>query len=218
MESKKIHNNGQARIFNNPILESLSKTRPWIIYSIYIPGCSYLLYFSSVSLGYSLAFITFLFFTGMFSWTLFEYVAHRYLFHYEATSPLGQRIVYIFHGNHHEYPRDRERLFMPPVPSIIFALTVFGIIFSLSALLTGTGNYAFSFFSGFLIGYLIYVSMHYAIHRYPPPKRFKALWRNHHLHHYKFPDHGFGVSSTLWDIIFGTVPKRDLHKDQPNEA
>jgi sterol desaturase/sphingolipid hydroxylase (fatty acid hydroxylase superfamily) len=33
----------------------------------------------------------------------------------------------------------------------------------------------------------------------------KPLWRNHHLHHYKNEHHGFGVSSTLWDLVFGTM-------------
>jgi sterol desaturase/sphingolipid hydroxylase (fatty acid hydroxylase superfamily) len=37
----------------------------------------------------------------------------------------------------------------------------------------------------------------------------KALWRNHHLHHYKAPEKGFGVSSVLWDVVFGTVPKKE---------
>ncbi|HEY0897413.1 MAG TPA: sterol desaturase family protein [Sphingobacteriaceae bacterium] len=213
MENR-IHNQGQAKIFENPVLETLSKTRPWVIYAIYIPLSAYLLYYSSSSLGYSSGFIAGVFFIGMFSWTLFEYVAHRFLFHYEATSELGKRIVYIFHGTHHEYPRDKERLFMPPVPSVFFALVVFFLQYLLFRLFTGSGDYTFIFFPGFLIGYLIYVSMHYAIHRYPPPKRFKALWRNHHLHHYKYPDHGFGVSSTLWDVIFRTVPRKDLGRER----
>lgn len=207
MHFEKIHNKGQARLFKNSFLESLTKTRPWVIYSIYLPLCGYMLYYSHASLGFSISFIVILFFTAMLSWTLFEYFAHRYLFHFEAESRLGQRIVYIFHGNHHEYPRDRMRLFMPPVPSIIFASVVFAIIWGLSYLFTGTGNYAFVFFPGFVIGYLLYVSAHYAIHAFPPPPGLKALWRNHHLHHYKYPEKGFGVSSTFWDHVFRTVPK-----------
>ena len=211
MQFDRINNQGQARIFQNRFLESLTKTRPWVIYSIYIPLCSLSLYYSYSNLGFKPAFIVLLFFSGVFSWTLFEYAAHRYLFHYEATSSLGKRIVYIFHGNHHEFPRDPERLFMPPVPSIIFASAVFGLVYLLFSLM-GTGLYAFSFYPGFIIGYLVYVSIHYAIHRYPPPKRLKALWRNHHLHHYKLPEYGFGVSSVLWDVVFRTVPKMQKKK------
>lgn len=213
----RIHNQGQAHIFRNPLLERLSKTRPWVIYAIYIPLSLVSLYYSYTFLGFSMGYIALMFLVGMFSWTLFEYLAHRYLFHYEATSAFGKRIVYIFHGTHHEYPRDKERLFMPPVPSVVFATVVFFVFLLLFRLLTGSADPTFVFFPGFLIGYLMYVSMHYAIHRYPPPKRFKALWRNHHLHHYKYPDHGFGVSSTLWDMIFGTVPKHDRKKDDSQQ-
>lgn len=208
MDLQNINNKGQARIFNNEILEGLSKTRPWVIYAIYIPLCCALLLRSYTHLGFSISLIVTLFLIAMFSWTLFEYIAHRYLFHFNASSSLGKRIVYIFHGNHHEYPRDKERLFMPPLPSILAALVMFCLFYGMSLLITGTGNYAFIYFPGFISGYLIYVSMHYAIHAFAPPKLMKGLWRNHHLHHYKYPEKGFGVSSTLWDRVFKTMPSK----------
>ena len=209
MESARINNRGSARIFKNSMLEALTKTRPWVIYAIYIPVCLYLLYYSYAEVRLPLTRIGGIFLLALFSWTLFEYVAHRYLFHYQPTSKLGQRIIYIFHGNHHEFPRDKDRLFMPPVPSVVFAAIIWCIIFSISYLVFGTGVYVYAFFPGFMIGYLLYVSMHYAIHAFPPPKGMKALWRNHNLHHYKDPEKGFGVSSSLWDKIFGTVPEKE---------
>ena len=59
--------------------------------------------------------------TGILTWSLFEYLTHRFLFHFQARSLIGKRLVYIFHENHHEFPKDRTRLFMPPVPSIVMA-------------------------------------------------------------------------------------------------
>jgi sterol desaturase/sphingolipid hydroxylase (fatty acid hydroxylase superfamily) len=65
---------------------------------------------------------------------------------------------------------------------------------------------AFVFFPGFILGYLLYGSIHYAIHAWKPPfKWLKPLWQNHYLHHYKNDDKGFGVSTTFWDKIFGTA-------------
>ena len=65
---------------------------------------------------------------------------------------------------------------------------------------------AFMFFPGFILGYLLYASMHYAIHAWHPPfKWMKPIWRNHHLHHYKNDEKGFGVSSHIWDKVFGTA-------------
>lgn len=208
MQPEQIKNKGQARLFENPFLESLTKTRPWVIYILYIPACLYMLYYAHSSLGFSTGTVAAVFFFAFFFWTLFEYFAHRYIFHFEPKSKMGQRIVYIFHGNHHEYPRDRMRLFMPPVPSIILASVIFIAIWYSLKFIIGDPRYTFMFFPGFMIGYLAYVSMHYAIHAFAPPKYLKALWRNHHLHHYKYPEKGFGVSSTFWDMIFRTVPDK----------
>ncbi len=78
------------------------------------------------------------------------------------------------------------------------------------------GKIVFAFFPGFILGYLIYGSMHYAIHAWNPPfKWMKGLWRNHHLHHYKNDERGFGVSSTLWDHVFGTM--FDLKKEKEDK-
>ena len=204
MKFEKIHNKGQARIFRNQYLEMLTKTHPLVIWGMYFPVIGWLLYYSFTKLDYTLSYIILLFAGGLLSWTLFEYLMHRFAFHYVAHSARAQRIVYILHANHHEYPRDRERLFMPPAPSFIIASVIFALQYVL------LGDSVFMFFPGFLLGYLIYGTMHFAIHAWNPPfKWMKPLWRNHHLHHYKAPDRGFGVSSVLWDVVFRTVPKKE---------
>lgn len=43
----------------------------------------------------------------------FEYLMHRFVFHFLAESERARKFIYVLHGNHHEYPRDKERLFMP---------------------------------------------------------------------------------------------------------
>jgi len=200
MYFEKIHNKGQARLFKNQYLEMLTKTHPLVIWGIYLPVIVYMLYYSGSRFDYSPLRIAITFLGGMLFWSLFEYVAHRFIFHWVAESEQAKKIVYVLHGNHHHYPRDRERLFMPPVPSLIIA----SVIFCLMYLLMRTN--VFMFFPGFILGYLMYGSMHYAIHAWNPPfKWMKALWRNHHLHHYKNEHMGFGVSSTLWDHVFGTM-------------
>lgn len=145
---------------------------------------------------------------GLLFWTLFEYVMHRYVFHLVVESTLGKRLAHTVHGVHHEYPRDRSRLFMPLVPRVLISGLVFGLMYLVM------GWQALAFFPCFLLGHLVYASMHYAIHEYAPPKLLKALWRNHHLHHYKTPDKGFGVSTVLWDVVFGTVPDKQHANDK----
>jgi sterol desaturase/sphingolipid hydroxylase (fatty acid hydroxylase superfamily) len=178
----------------------LTKCHPLVIWGLYTPIIAYLLYRGYSKFDFTVGYMVMIFLAGMFFWTLFEYIMHRFVFHYIAHSRRAQRIVYVMHGNHHEYPRDKERLFMPPVPSLILA----SIIFALQYFLMGSNVYMF--FPGFILGYLMYGSMHYAIHAWNPPfKWMKPLWRNHHLHHYKIQEKGFGVSTTLWDHVFGTM-------------
>ncbi|GAA4463466.1 hypothetical protein GCM10023093_12000 [Nemorincola caseinilytica] len=203
MHFDKINNKGQARLFEHNTLEMLTRTHPLVIYSIYLPVIGFMLYHSVANIGTSLGITLAIFSGGILFWTLFEYAMHRYLFHMVANSVLGRRIIYTMHGVHHEYPRDKGRLFMPPLPSVVISGIIFGVMYLC------IGNYAFALFPGFILGYLLYASMHYAIHAFAPPRFLKALWRNHHLHHYKEPDAGFGVSSVLWDVVFGTVPEKE---------
>jgi 4-hydroxysphinganine ceramide fatty acyl 2-hydroxylase len=202
MDFDKIKNKGQGRLFQSEYIEMMTKTHPAVIYSIYFPVIIFLLYYGNVYRGLSAGREALFFFFGVFSWSLFEYIMHRFVFHFVSDNPKLKNIIYTLHGVHHEYPRDRERLFMPPVPSIVLA----SVVFSLQYLALGWN--VLGFFPGFLFGYLLYGSMHYAIHAFTPPSFLKALWRNHHLHHYKYPQKGFGVSSVLWDHIFKTVPPK----------
>lgn len=210
MKFDKIHNKGQARLFESEYLEMLTKTHPLVIWGMYIPIIGYMLYHAGAHLGFSVLFIAGIFLTGGFSWTLFEYVAHRFVFHLVSENPRMQKFAYILHGNHHHFPRDRQRLFMPPIPSLILASAIFGMQYLMLR------EYTYIFFPGFMLGYLMYGTMHYAIHAWNPPfKWMKPLWRNHHLHHYKNEHNGFGVSTTIWDHVFGTM--FDLKKEKEDK-
>lgn len=207
MKFEKIHNKGQARLFENPLMEALTKSHPLVIWGMYLPVIIYFLYHAGTLLGFPALTILFVFLGGLLFWSFFEYVAHRFLFHWIPKSPRSIKFVYTLHGNHHHYPRDRQRLFMPPLPSLLIAIILFFLM------RISMGSYVFMFFPGFVLGYLLYGSMHYAIHAWNPPfKWVKPLWRNHHLHHYKNEHQGFGVSSTLWDLVFGTM--FDLHHEK----
>ncbi|NKB24901.1 MAG: hypothetical protein GKR87_11095 [Kiritimatiellae bacterium] len=64
------------------------------------------------------------------------------------------------------------------------------------------------FISGLVIGYIYYDTTHYLLHHFTLKNHKLALWlKKHHLgHHYKNEYCGFGISSLLWDYIFGTMP------------
>lgn len=210
MQFEKIHNKGQAQLFKNRYLEMLTKTHPLVIWAMYLPVFAGLPWYAASVLGFEAWRIALTYLGGMFFWTFFEYLMHRFVFHMVAESEKAQKLIYIMHGNHHHFPRDRERLFMPPVPSLIIAAVIFLLMYLIMR------KNVFMFFPGFMLGYLIYGSMHYAIHAWNPPfKWMKPLWRNHHLHHYKDEHHGYGVSTTVWDHVFGTM--FDLKKEKEDK-
>ena len=204
---KKINNKGKAQIFDNPVLEFFTKSHPLIIWAMYLPVIIGLPYNSYSNLNFSGVSVFLLFFGGFIFWTFFEYIMHRFVFHINGKSEFTKRLVYVLHGNHHEYPRDKQRIFMPPLPSFLIALVVFLVMYLFLR------SYAYCFFSGFILGYMIYGTLHYAIHAWNPPFKWaKPLWRNHQMHHYKHEDKGFGVSNFFWDKVFGTM--FDLKKEK----
>lgn len=189
------------RLFENPILESLTKTNAlFVIATLALISLSILI-FGIIKIKLSILGYIVLFLSGTFVYTLAEYLIHRFIYHSgEYKNP--KKWIFKIHGMHHTTPRDKQRLVLPlPVSIPLAGLFIF--IFWLII-----GNYVFLFFPGFLMGYSYYLSIHYFIHTTKPPKNFfRYLWKHHLLHHYKNETVAFGLTSPLWDIIFGTMPK-----------
>jgi sterol desaturase/sphingolipid hydroxylase (fatty acid hydroxylase superfamily) len=121
----------------------------------------------------------------------------------EASTPKKVKMQYTMHGVHHDYPKDKQRLAMPPFLSVTIS-TILLLIFELLL-----DKYSFSFLAGFLVGYAFYLLVHYSVHIFRMPNNFlKALWINHSIHHYSPEDAMFGVSSPIWDYVFGTANKK----------
>jgi sterol desaturase/sphingolipid hydroxylase (fatty acid hydroxylase superfamily) len=196
-------NKGSKQLFANPILERLSRTHiavPLTIFSLYAAA---LLYWSITHTSLSAAFTTAMFFTGALSFTLVEYLVHRYIFHMGTYTRFREKFQYTVHGVHHEFPKDKTRLAMPPLLSVSIST---GLLFGFRLIL---GDITFSFLPGFLVGYAYYLAVHYMVHVYQPPKNFlKVLWINHAVHHYKHGEYVFGVSSPLWDYVFRTMKEK----------
>ncbi|TJZ52548.1 fatty acid hydroxylase [Sphingobacterium olei] len=187
-------------MFKNDFLESLTKIHYSVPIIFWVPVIIYFIWKSYLQGAMSAGFVALYFLFGLAFWTLAEYVLHRWIFHFEPKSAWGQRIHFIFHGVHHDYPKDRLRLVMPLSASIPMA-TIIYILFSLFF----TEYTLSAFFAGFLLGYLIYDECHYAMHHANfKSGLFKKIKDHHMLHHYSDPEKGFGVSSYLWDIIFGS--------------
>ncbi|GAA4434957.1 sterol desaturase family protein [Pontibacter saemangeumensis] len=199
----KPNHKGRAQIFENPVLERLTRTHIALPISIFIAIATGLIYYGIMHSFIGVLEAVTLFFTGWLLFSLLEYIAHRFLFHMETDTPAKAKIQYTFHGNHHDFPKDKERLAMPPILSVFISSLLF-FVFKLVF-----GQFVFGILAGVLFGYAMYLLVHYAVHAYAPPKNFlKTLWIHHSIHHYKDPNVAYGVSSPLWDYVLGTMPKR----------
>lgn len=63
-------------------------------------------------------------------------------------------------------------------------------------------------FAGLLAGYLWYDLTHYAIHHHRPRTALGRMQRRNHLrHHFQSPSRLYGVTTPLWDLVFGTAAR-----------
>ncbi|MDR3625587.1 MAG: sterol desaturase family protein [Ignavibacteriaceae bacterium] len=189
-----------VRMFDSSFMEALSKVHPAVPLIIYIPVIAYYLYKAIEVFNIESVNILYLVVLGILVWTLTEYMLHRFIFHYNPKSKFGEKIHFIFHGVHHDYPNDSRRLVMPPSVSVPLAV----LFYFLFRAILGINNVA-PFFVGFLTGYLFYDMTHYAVHHFNIHNKFWLALKKHHMrHHFQDAEKGFGVSSPVWDYIVGT--------------
>ena len=189
-------------MFHSALLDRFTRVHPAVPVLIYAPVIAVLLLTGEqrVGLGNSLG----LMLGGYAVWTLTEYWLHRVVFHFEPEKGIGARLHWMIHGVHHDHPNDPLRLVMPPAASVPLAIIVVGAIFLIAGSLHGPAVAA-----GFLIGYLIYDEIHYALHHHVPKSRLgKRLRELHMRHHFQDDEKGFGISAPSWDFVFRTYARR----------
>jgi sterol desaturase/sphingolipid hydroxylase (fatty acid hydroxylase superfamily) len=183
----------------------LSRVKPWHVLVVWVPVIAYLIYRGLQVPGISAGAFVGTILGGLLFWTLLEYVLHRWVFHFtpNPNSELSQDVHFLIHGVHHDWPHDADRLVMPPVMSILLA-----VVLGYPMYLVIGPRYFDPFFAGLVAGYIWYDMTHYAVHHVKPRTEAGAKLRKHHyLHHFKTPEARYGVSTPLWDVIFGTLPR-----------
>lgn len=189
------------QMFQNPFLEWCSRIHWTYPLIIWVPVLIASLTYAIINFDLAISTIILFFIIGLFSWTLIEYIMHRFVFHYHPTSAFGQRLHFLMHGVHHDYPNDSKRLVMPPLMSFILAIPFF-LCFYYGL---DQGAKSFSSFAGVVFGYLCYDMIHYAVHHAKWQNSYFEKIKKHHMaHHFVHPDAGFGVSSLIWDVVFRT--------------
>ncbi len=188
-------------VFKNPFLERLTHVHPLTPLVLWTPIIGWLLWRTFAVYQLSPVEVGTLGAAGIFIWTLVEYLLHRFVFHFESDTPLGQKIHFLIHGLHHADPIDPTRLVMPPVASLFLGLVLFLMFRGILGPI-----YAEPFFAFFVMGYLCYDYIHFAVHHFVPKTRLgRFLKQSHMQHHYVSPNIRWGVSSPFWDYVFGTL-------------
>lgn len=195
----KVKMDGQGKLFRSNFLELYTKTNPVIHVITYGGAMVFFSWFADSNAEQRILY----FLLGAVGWTLTEYIMHRYLFHIKPG-----KFQYLIHGVHHEYPRDKERLMMPPLPGILLLCIFTAFWYILFR------DQTFAYMTGFVGGYMAYTFIHFIVHAWKPIPGIKFLWTHHHKHHNPaFENKAFGVSSPLWDIVFGTLPPKSGKQD-----
>ncbi len=138
---------------------------------------------------------------GLFLWLLVEYFIHRFVFHHRSKSVILRKVVYAIHGVHHAFPTDHQRLYVPFVP----ALFMKGILMMLFCVVFGW--LGLTLLAGLVTMHQFYNLVHYFIHTdsFPHNPFLNRLRANHLKHHRGHGEKCFGVTSTFFDRLFGTL-------------
>lgn len=134
---------------------------------------------------------------GLVSWTAIEYLLHRFLLH--GVAPFKH-----WHEEHHRRPTA-----LICAPTILSASLIVGLVFLPMLAVEGIWG-ACALTLGVLIGYLFYAITHHATHHWSGETAWlKRRKRWHALHHHDAGQlGGFGVTSALWDHVFGSAKPR----------
>lgn len=187
-------------MFETPLIERFSRIQPWQPFVFWVPVIGWFLYRTVVD-GVAPLPAAGLVLAGMLVWSITEYVLHRYVFHYMGPRAWQRRFYFVFHGVHHDFPSDPDRLVMPLGVSIPV-----GFAFLLAFRALAGGVLGSPLFIGFAVGYLAYDGTHYAVHHWRMSSRWgKWIKRYHMVHHHTGENARWGVSSPLWDWVFGTM-------------
>ena len=192
------------RIFKSDFLEKFTHIHPLSPAITWVPIIAWL-YWRSVSVQHlGLLAILNLSVFGFISWTFSEYMLHRFIFHFHPVGAFQERIRFLLHGIHHDDPIDPTRLVLPPFLSLTLGYLLY---LGWNSLL---GPHLIEpFFAAYVIGYLGYDYIHFALHHFTPRTEWGKQMKHYHmLHHFVTPEARWGVSSPLWDYIFGTMKER----------
>jgi hypothetical protein len=155
-----------------------------------------------------------------------EWAIHVYLLHARPFRFRGKRVelpTSRSHREHHEEPNRMGLILLGPVEVALLGGLAVPLVLAAGALVVWPLAGALTlepFVTAALTGYVvigIYEWTHFLIHTaYRPCSRaYRTIWRTHRLHHFKNERYWHGITNTLADRVFGTLPDhRDVERSR----
>lgn len=142
-----------------------------------------------------------LFVAGLLTWGLYEYAIHRWVLHREPKSEGFNLPGNLTHLRHHADPNSLQRLNVQLSESVPVC-----VVYVLAAwALAGSWQAATHLFTGLIAGYFFYEYLDFQAHHGTSRGRLTRYFRKYHLqHHHYDATVRFGVTSPLFDYLFGT--------------
>lgn len=132
---------------------------------------------------------------GVTLWSFLEYVIHRWLGHKHVKNPFGAE-----HVRHHA----RGNYFAPSWKKALVAIGVIALLIAPAIAALGRGP-GVAFVLGFVGFYVTYEVVHRLEHVHPGLGPYGRWARRHHFtHHFVDARVNHGVTSPVWDLVFGT--------------
>ncbi len=149
---------------------------------------------------------------GALGWTAAEYALHRLVGHgprrrrparwYQRIAPSG--LLAEFNEEHLAHHAD-PTYFAPSSHKAAAAVAVVSMVGPVASALVGRRR-GWSYAVGFSLFYLGYEVLHRRVHTHPPTDWYGRWRRRHHLqHHHRSPKDNHGVTTPLFDHVFGTA-------------
>lgn len=137
---------------------------------------------------------------GAFTWSLLEYVIHRWLGH-DRRFKKG-----IFAKEHIRHHIEGD-YFAPSWKKVVFALAIGVAAAPVAALLLGLAH-GIAYVTGLLLFYGAYEVLHRREHTSAGIGPYARWARRHHFHHhFENGKSNHGVTSPLWDLVFRTYER-----------
>jgi len=141
---------------------------------------------------------------GTSIYTFLEYVFHRFLLHI-TMKPL--------HDRHHHTPRNFRIIATPLIPVHLVDLVLCTTLYFLLGRQIACGINC-----GIAVGQMIMDMVHVILHTRNCPWYLSTARSYHYYHHFdtKGDDTAIGLTTTFWDMLFGTLPSHwQLYRKHP---